>query len=57
MKRTLKKQSYLERKRRAILDLGYDYIKFRSRSKKSLRTLKKIIQNNTYHFEEAYDKI
>ena len=48
-------QTYLEQKREAILGLGYEYIKFRSKTKKSLTRLKHIIKNNTCHFEEAYD--
>ena len=47
------KQRYLEQKRKAILGLGYDYIKFKSNAKKTLTRLKHIIKNNTYHFEEA----
>ncbi|MEM9000353.1 MAG: hypothetical protein AAGB24_08815 [Bacteroidota bacterium] len=53
--RRLAKQRYLDRKRQTILNLGYDYIAFKSRTKKSLRTLKKIIQNNACHFEGAVD--
>ncbi len=51
MERTLMKTNYLERKRQAILDMGYTYVRFRSRAKKSLRTLKRIMQNNIGHFE------
>ena len=51
----IKKTGYLERKRQAILDLGYDYIKFRSRTRKSLAQLKRMIINNACHFESASD--
>ncbi|MET1259494.1 hypothetical protein ABV409_09130 [Flagellimonas sp. DF-77] len=40
---TTTKTTYLERKRRVILDMGYGFIAFRSRTKKSLKTLKKQI--------------
>ncbi len=55
MKAIANKQTYLERKRLAILDLGYDYIKFRSKTKKSLTQLKRMIINNACHFESACD--
>lgn len=55
MQTTIKKQNYLERKRQTILNMGYGYIRFKSRARKSLRTLKRIIQNNARHFEEVYD--
>lgn len=55
MNTIVEKQTYLERKRQAILALGYDYVKFRSRAKKSLRSLKRIIQNNACHFEGVHD--
>ena len=42
------KQTYLERKRQTILELGYEYVRFRSRTKKSLITLKKQIL--LFHF-------
>jgi hypothetical protein len=47
----IEKQTYLERKRQAILDLGYDYIKFRNRAKKCLIQIKSIIKNSACHFE------
>lgn len=50
MNTVLKKESYLERKRLAILNLGYDYVKFRSKARKSVAHLKRIIINNAYHF-------
>ena len=53
--KTTESKIYLEQKREAILGLGYEYIKFRSKTKKSLTRLKHIIKNNTCHFEEAYD--
>lgn len=40
MEATFKKQTYLERKRELILNLGYDFIAYRSRAKKSLKILK-----------------
>lgn len=43
METLIEKNSYMERKRQAILALGYDYVRFRSRTKKSLVTLKKQI--------------
>ena len=49
------RQTYLEQKREAILSLGYDYISFRNRTKKSLIRIKHIIKNNARHFEEAYE--
>jgi len=49
----IEKQTYLERKRQAILALGYDYIKFRSRTKKSITQLKNSIKNNICHFKGA----
>ncbi|WP_435622494.1 hypothetical protein [Flagellimonas sp.] len=55
MKKIGAKQRYLEQKREAILSLGYEYVKFRSNTKKSLTRLKHIIKNNARHFEEAYD--
>lgn len=51
----MKKSTYLERKRQAILELGYDYVRFRSRTKKSLQQVKSIIKNNTYHFEGIFE--
>lgn len=51
MKTLTEKQTYLERKRQVILSLGYDYVQFRSRAKKSLVQLKSIIKNNACHFE------
>ena len=55
MKTAIRKQGYLERKRQAILSLGYDYIRFRSKAKKSLTQLKRIIVNNAYHFENTHN--
>ena len=55
MKTHIEKETYLERKRQAILDLGYDYVKFRYRAKKSLLQLKSIIKNSAYHFEGVHD--
>ncbi len=55
MNTTLEKQTYLERKRQAILELGYDYVKFRNRTKKSLLQLKSIIKNSACHFEGVHD--
>jgi len=43
METKIRKQQYLERKREAILNLGYDFIVFRSRARKSLGNLKKQI--------------
>lgn len=45
METLIEKQTYLERKRQAILELGYEYIRFRSRVKKSLAALKKHISS------------
>ncbi|MEM1336187.1 MAG: hypothetical protein AAGF96_00495 [Bacteroidota bacterium] len=50
MNTILKKTGYMERKRQAILNLGYDYVKFRSKAKKSVIQIKRIIINNAYHF-------
>ena len=43
MEAVLKKENYLERKRALVLNLGYDFVAYRSRAKKSLRTLKRQI--------------
>lgn len=43
MLQTHKKVDAIERSRDAILNLGYDYIEFKSKSKKSLTRLKKQI--------------
>ena len=43
METVLRKQSYLERKREIILNLGYDFVIYRNRAKKSLKALKKQI--------------
>jgi hypothetical protein len=43
MNTVLKKKNYLQRKREAILNLGYEYIAYRNRTKKSLRALKRQI--------------
>ncbi len=51
METLMNKPTYLERKRQAILEIGYNYVKFRSRTKKSLLQLKSIIKNNAHHFE------
>jgi len=56
MKTNIKKETYFEHKRQIILSLGYDYIKFRSRTKKSLNQLKNIIKNNACHFEGVHDQ-
>lgn len=40
---TSKPMNYMERKRLAVLNLGYDFVVFRNRTKKSLMTLKKQI--------------
>ena len=37
----VKSTSYLEQKRQVILDWGYRYVRFRSRAKKTLITIKK----------------
>lgn len=42
------KHSYLERKRQSVLELGYEYVCFRNRVKKSLVTLKRQIL--LFHF-------
>jgi hypothetical protein len=55
METLMKKPNYLERKRQAILSLGYDYVKFRSRTKKSLVQLKSLIKNSACHFEGIHD--
>lgn len=55
METLIEKQTYLERKRQAILELGYEYIKFRNRTKKSLIQLKSIIKNSACHFEGVRD--
>lgn len=55
MEAIIKKQNYLDRKRALILDMGYDYVRFRSRTKKSLLQLKSIIKNNVCHFEGVLD--
>jgi len=52
MEKSIGKQTYLERKRQAILDFGYGYVKFRSRAKKSLVQLKNIIKNNITVYSE-----
>ena len=36
-----KRLSYLEAKRQLVLEWGYRYVRFRSRAKKSLTTLKR----------------
>ena len=41
----MKKPTYMERKRQAILELGYEYVRFRSRAKKSLAVLKRQISS------------
>jgi len=41
----IEKQTYLERKRQAILELGYEYVRFRNRTKKSLTALKRQISS------------
>lgn len=43
METAIKRQTYLERKRKVILNLGYGFVAYRSRAKKSLKTLKKQI--------------
>ncbi len=43
MKTSIGRQTYLERKRKTILNLGYEFVAYRSRTKKSLKTLKKQI--------------
>ena len=48
METLIEKQNYLERKREAILELGYDFVRFRSRAKKSLGTIKR--QISSIHF-------
>lgn len=53
MKTSSKKNNYLEQKRQIILALGYDYIRFKSHSRKSLKSIKRLIQNNASHFEDA----
>ena len=53
MERTQKNQNYLERSRNSILNMGYDFVAYKSRMRKSLITIKKIILNNAYHFEEV----
>lgn len=53
METLVKKTGYLERKRMAILNFGYDLVVFRNRTKKSLAQLKSIIKNNACHFEES----
>ncbi|GMN05098.1 hypothetical protein MTsPCn5_04860 [Croceitalea sp. MTPC5] len=55
MERASQEHSYLERKRKTILDFGYDCVRFRSRTKKSLVQLKSIIKNNVCHFEGVLD--
>ncbi|MEM8927926.1 MAG: hypothetical protein AAGC45_06970 [Bacteroidota bacterium] len=55
METNIKQPTYLERKRKAILELGYDYVKFRNRTKKSLQQLKSIIKNSACHFEAVRD--
>ncbi|WP_343486214.1 hypothetical protein [Allomuricauda sp. d1] len=50
MKTLVKKQSYLERRRTAILNFGYDYVAFRNRAKKSLVRLKELIRNESKTF-------
>ncbi len=55
MKAIMNKQNYLERKREVILNLGYEFVAYRSHAKKSLNKLKHIIQNNACHFEGVND--
>lgn len=50
-KETQEQIDNLERSRDIILSLGYDYIRTKSRVKKSIITLKKILQNNAYHYK------
>lgn len=45
METLIEKRTYLERKRQAILELGYEYVRFRSRTKKSLAALKRQISS------------
>ncbi|WP_210423687.1 hypothetical protein [Croceivirga thetidis] len=45
METIIKKQNYLDRKRALILDMGYDFVRFKSRTKKSLATLKRQISS------------
>ncbi len=45
MEAVMKKPNYLERKRQAVLDMGYDFVRFKSRVRKSVVLIKKRLQN------------
>ena len=57
METAIKRPTYLERKRQAILELGYDYVKFRSRTKKSLKILKKLYKTTPVILRKSTTKI